>query len=143
MKCSEEVIAKIKEFEGLRLKPYRCSSNILTVGYGHTGKDVVFGKAITEEQAEQLLRDDLKYFERAINLWRKSCTQNEFDALVCLVFNIGVYAFKESTLRKKIDANASITEIEDQWLRWCHSNGKKLAGLERRREWEIELYKKR
>lgn len=111
----------------------------MTIGYGHTGEEVVPGLKISLQQAEDYLREDIRFAEIWVENWRK-CTQNEFDALVSLIYNIGVGTFSRSTLKKRIDANASPEEIKKQWMRWVYAKGRILPGLQRRRKWEIERY---
>ena len=89
MNTSEKGKNLIKNYEGLRLKAYRCPSNKLTIGYGHTA-NVKENDVITKEQAENYLTQDLKRFENAVNrLVKVSLTQNQFDALVSFAFNLG------------------------------------------------------
>ena len=63
MKTSEKGLKLIKEFEGLRLEPYKCDAGVWTIGYGHTKGINQNTKPITKEQAEDFLKDDLKFFE--------------------------------------------------------------------------------
>ena len=65
MKCSQEGLALIKKFEGCRLKAYRCSANVLTIGYGHTG-GVKEDDNISQPEADELLKEDIAKF---INCW--------------------------------------------------------------------------
>src|SRR5471030_674440 len=88
-------IALTKGFEGLRLKAYRDCAGVLTIGYGHTGTDVVVGLVIDEPRAEELLRNDL---QEAVDCVNRSVTveisQKQFDALVDFCFNVGCGAFE-------------------------------------------------
>jgi lysozyme len=113
----------------------------LTIGYGHTGSDVHVGMKIGPDRAEALLWQDVQDVEEAImQLIDVPLTQDQFDALVILVFNIGIGNFKSSTLRKKINAKATDPVIHAQFRRWIKSKGKVLQGLIRRREDEIKLW---
>lgn len=141
MQSSKDLIEAIKGFEGLRLEAYKCPGGVWTIGYGHTAR-VREGQRISEEEAELMLRADLRVFESFVDSFFDGLTQNQFDALVSLIYNIGVGSFQHSTLCRNITDGAPIEEIEKQWLRWVHSNGKVLPGLKKRRKWEIELYKK-
>lgn len=126
----------IKECEGLQTKAYICPAGILTIGYGHTGKDVTKDLVITETQAEDLLRQDVKNAEKTVRTYVKvQLTQGQFDALVSFVFNLGAGNFKSSTLLKKLNAN-DIAGAADEFLRWNKSGGKVLPGLTKRRERE-------
>nr|WP_241389545.1 lysozyme [Serratia proteamaculans]ANV21598.1 Mur1 [Serratia proteamaculans]ULG13358.1 Mur1 [Serratia proteamaculans]ULG13571.1 Mur1 [Serratia proteamaculans]ULG13683.1 Mur1 [Serratia proteamaculans]ULG15134.1 Mur1 [Serratia proteamaculans] len=131
----------IKHFEGLRLRAYQCSANVWTIGYGHTagvGPDDV----ITEEQAISFLRQDVAESERAVNQYvHVPLTQNQFDALVSFVFNLGVGNFRTSTLLKKLNAG-DYDGAAQEFGRWIHAGGKALPGLVRRREAESALFLK-
>ena len=139
MKTSPKGIALIKEFEGLRLKAYKCPGGVWTIGYGHTA-GVKLGMTITEEQAEQFLKEDLIVFEKAVNNQNLSINQNQFDALVSLIYNIGIGNFQKSTLLRKARINANDNSIMDEFLRWVYSKGRVLPGLQRRRLLEMKLY---
>ena len=139
MKTSPKGIALIKEFEGLRLKAYLCPGGVWTIGYGHT-VGVKPGMTITEEQAEQFLKEDLIVFEKAVNNQNLSINQNQFDALVSLIYNIGIGNFQKSTLLRKARINANDNSIMDEFLRWVYSKGRVLPGLQRRRLCEMKLY---
>lgn len=142
MRISKNGIDLIVKFEGLRLKAYKCPAGIWTIGVGHTGQDVHEGQTITRDRAYELLRTDLRHFEVSVNnLVKRKLKQCEFDALVSLVFNIGTGNFAKSTLLKKINSNASNDEIFREWRKWKLAGGKILAGLVRRREAEIQMYK--
>ena len=129
----------IKEFESLRLQAYLCPAKVWTIGYGHT-KGVKKGMQITEEEAEELLREDMQEAIDVVDKLGVELTENQYNALVSFVFNIGGSAFAKSTIRRKILANPNDKKIEDEFLRWVYADGKKLKGLERRREREAEMY---
>ena len=129
----------IKKFEGLRLKAYRCAANVLTIGWGHT-KGVTEDMAITEAEAEQLLDEDLKTFEHAVNREFTGLNQNQFDALVSFAFNVGEGNMCCSTLAKKARANPNNPTIRGEFLKWVNAAGKPLDGLRKRREQEANLY---
>ena len=139
MKTSPKGIALIKEFEGLRLKAYKCPGGVWTIGYGHTA-GVKPGMVITETQAEQFLKEDLLVFEKAVNNQNLSINQNQFDALVSLIYNIGIGNFKKSTLLLKVRINPGDNSIMDEFLSWVYSKGRVLPGLQRRRLAEVKLY---
>lgn len=139
MRTSEEAIAKIKEFEGCRLYAYRDSGGKLTIGYGHT-KGVKSGQTITQKQAEALLKGDLLPNEKFVGNLGLDLTQGQFDALVDFCFNLGTVSLYDSTLLKKIRTKASEKEIRAEFARWVYCNGRKLAGLVRRRQWEADRY---
>ena len=144
MKVTNETLQKIASFEGFRDTSYRCQANILTIGYGHTGKDVKENQKITMEQGLQLLTKDIEKCEKAVLKLQTEhayfFNQNQFDALVSFCFNLGTGIFKQLTDNYK----RSMSEIGNAILMYdkANVNGKKtvLAGLTRRRRWEKELY---
>lgn len=134
----------IKEHEGLRLVAYLDSVGVWTIGYGDTGKDVVKGLTITKEQAENRLRKRLVEFEGYVNKAVKvKLTQNQFDALVSLVYNIGPTNFNESTLLRKLNAGDYVGAA-NQFLVWNKGRVdgmlKVINGLTNRRKSERELF---
>lgn len=142
MRTSDRGIEFIKDEEGCVLKTYKCQAGVLTIGIGHTGKDVLPNMIITLERAIELLKLDLRRFEDAVNkIIKVELNQCQFDALVSFAFNVGVNAFSNSTLAKKINAKAPITEIETEFRKWRRGGGKVLPVLVARREREIKLFK--
>ena len=139
MKISQEGIDLIKHFEGCELESYRCSANVLTIGYGTT-KNVVEGMKISQHQAEELLMKDLEEFEEYVeDLIDVPLEQNQFDALVAWTYNLGPTNLKTSTLRKVLNIGA-YDDVAEQIKRWNKANGKVLKGLVRRRNAEAELF---
>lgn len=142
MNISKNGIDFIKKEEGLVLNAYLCPANVWTIGYGHTN-GVKKGDKITEEQAEDFLVNDLLYSERVVNKMVKvKLNQNQYDALVSFVFNVGSGNFINSTLLKKLNAGANSDEICVELRRWVFSKGKKLPVLIARRQRECELYQR-
>ena len=131
----------IKSFEGLKLTAYLCPAKVWTIGYGSTGQHVKQGMAITEAQAEELLRDDLARFEASVARTVPNATQSQFDAMVSLAFNIGVAGFEKSTVARKAASGDHIGAARSFAL-WNKAGGKVLSGLTRRREAEANLYRK-
>lgn len=133
----------IKEFEGFRATAYLCPAGVWTVGYGTTrisGKLVKQGTKVTTDEAETLLEEDLKRFEDGVNrLVQVEINQNQFDALVSFVYNLGVGNLQKSTLLKKLNAGL-FAEAAEQFLKWDKAAGKRLPGLTRRRKAERELF---
>ena len=139
MKISQEGIDLIKHFEGCELESYRCSANVLTIGYGTT-KNVVEGMKISQHQAEELLMKDLEEFEEYVeDLIGVPVEQNQFDALVAWTYNLGPTNLKTSTLRKVLNKGA-YDDVAEQIKRWNKANGKVLKGLVRRINAEAELF---
>jgi len=145
-KISNAGLSLIKSFEGLRLKPYKCSAGVPTIGYGNTfyenGKKVQMSDpAITEERATELLMSSLAKFEQYVDSYCvDTITQNQFDALVSFCYNLGPANLKSSTLLKKVNVNPNDPTIEAEFMKWTKAGGRKLAGLVRRREAEAKLY---
>ena len=143
MKASDNCIALIKRFEGYLNKPYLCPAGIPTIGFGTTaypsGKKVLLSDPpITMTEACFFLKNDLIRFENAINkAVTVSITQHQFDSLCSFVYNVGVGAFMDSTLLKKINAGEY---AGDELLRWNKAGGKVLAGLTERRHAEKVLF---
>lgn len=110
---------------------------MLTIGYGHTS-GVFEGQTITEEDAEELLRKDLMWFEQEVcRLIKVSLTQNEFDSIVSFTFNVGSGALSESTFRRRINSGESKALcFQEEFPRWTNGG---LAGLVRRRDAEVKL----
>lgn len=142
MKASEQCIAAIKQFEGLRLKAYKpvATEKYYTYGYGHCGPDVGANARITEDYADFLLRRDIRLVEAQIDgLWL-TLTQGQMDALVSFVFNLGIGNLKKSTLLRKVKARRPTEEIQKEFQKWVYAGGKKLAGLVKRRAWEAKMW---
>ena len=130
----------IKEWEQLRLEAYKPTPNdVWTIGWGHT-EGVFPGMKITEKVAQQYFENDTEWAVSAVNnLVKVPLSQNQFDALVSFVFNIGTPSFKKSTLLRKLNAgNYEVAAAE--FPRWNKQKGKVLKGLVRRRAHEMELF---
>ncbi|MEJ5962824.1 lysozyme [Pedobacter immunditicola] len=129
--------------EGVVLNSYLCSAGIPTLGIGFTyypstGKKVKMGEKITRVECDQIFNQIIKTFEQAVNKAIKvALTQNQFNALVSLCFNIGVGAFTGSTLVKKINTQSHILDIEKWFLAWKNSGGKPILLNRRKREFKI------
>ena len=139
MKISQEGLSLIKKFEGLRLRAYKCSANVLTIGYGHTG-GVKETDKITLEEADSLLEKDIAKFEEYVsdNVIVK-LNQSQFDALVAWTFNLGPGNLRESTMLKKLN-NQEYESVPFEMRRWNKAGGKTLDGLIRRRQAESLLF---
>lgn len=147
MKTSGVGLNLIKSFEGKRVNAYDDGVGVWTIGFGTikypNGIRVKKGDTCTEQQAEDYLRNDLAKFETAINkLVKVPLTQNQFDALVSLTYNIGSGAFKGSTLLKLLN-KGDYQSAADQFLAWNRAGGKVMKGLVRRREAERALFLKK
>lgn len=140
MKTSENGLELIKRHEGCRLTAYKCPAGVWTIGYGHTGADVVSGMTITQQQADELLRKDVQWAEDAVNRENLRLNQNQFDALVSFVYNVGAGNFRSSTLLKMLRVNPDSLNIRTEFGKWCKAKGSTLPGLALRRKQEAELY---
>jgi|TARA_R110000824_G_scaffold14288_4_gene60968 lysozyme len=139
METSEEGKALIKKFEGCELESYRCSADVSTIGYGHT-KDVSDGDSCTQEEADQMLTEDLEEFEGFVDkLVTVDLEQNQFDALVAWTFNLGPSNLKNSTMLKVLN-QGEYNKVPSEMKRWNKAAGKVLDGLVRRREAESLLF---
>lgn len=140
MTTTEILKDKLKEFEGLRLKAYRCPGGKLTIGYGHTGRDVREGDRISAYWARELLKGDIAEAERQVKELNIARTEGQLDALTDFVFNLGIGRLKASTLLKVIRNGGSKAQITREWKKWVYTGGKKLRGLELRRDWEVKRF---
>jgi lysozyme len=142
MKTSSTGRDFIREAEGERLTTYRCSAGVPTIGVGHTGSDVKMGMTVTKAESNALLVADLARFEKAVAASVKvPLTQNQFDALVSLAFNIGADAFSKSTLVRVLNGG-HYDQVGAQLARWNKVNGKPNKGLTARRAGEAALFVK-
>ena len=143
-----------QEWEGLELNEYLDSGGAPTIGVGHlmtrsermsgkiiiSSKSVVYRKGLTVQQCWDLLDQDLDSAEASVNSMVKvPLNQNQFDALVSFVFNVGNNAFRDSTLLKMLNAG-HFDQVPTQLRRWIRDNGKIVKGLINRREKEISLW---
>jgi lysozyme len=127
-------------FEGCRLVAYKDVAGVWTIGYGHTGADVVEGLVITQAQAVSLLVSDVAAAVACVNhAVVVPITQDEFDALVDFTFNAGRGAFLQSTLLRDLNAG-DLQSAAAQFGLWVNAGGKPVSGLVRRREAEKELF---
>lgn len=153
METSQRGIDLIKRYEEAILHSYLCPANKLTVGYGHCGEDVKESMIITKEEAENLLKKDLKKFEGKLNYAIEhdniTLNQNQFDACISFIFNLGFSAFIFSTLYKKLKAG-DYAGASAEFPKWVYitkidpETGErfklKLKGSEARRKSEQELF---
>ena len=141
MLISRNGIELIKRFEGCKLTAYKCPAGVLTIGYGHTGDDVTEGLTISQEDANDLLFDDVICFENGVNnlVEGLDLSQGMFDALVCFAYNVGLTNLKKSTLLKLLK-DGKVLEASEEFIKWNKSNGKVLDGLTKRRAAEADLF---
>ncbi|MGP1207088.1 MULTISPECIES: lysozyme [unclassified Serratia (in: enterobacteria)] len=144
MKISDDGMALIKRFEGLRLQAYQDSVGVWTIGYGWTqpvaGRKVGAGMAIDAATAERLLMCGVAQFEQGVErLVAVTITQGQFDALVSFAYNLGLRALEKSTLLRRLNAGDR-QGAADQFGRWVNAGGVRLDGLVARRAAERALF---
>lgn len=126
----------IKSFEGCRLSAYKCPAGVWTIGYGRT-QGVYEGMTITQDQADNMLREDVKYYADAVNQYqsRFNFNQEEFDSLTSFTYNCGV-----GSLANVMSCCNTKQEIAEECKLYNKGGGVVLAGLVRRREEEYKLF---
>jgi len=133
----------IKKFEGLRMEAYLCPAGKPTIGYGHT-RGVKLGQRLRDEaHAEELLKEDVKYAEMAVNRCIDvPLNDNQFSALVSFALNLGEGALRNGTIPAKI-RNGNFIGAAETMKQYILANGKPLDGLRRRRNAEADLFMSR
>lgn len=156
----KEVADHIKQFEGLvlfayddfdppgrrrRIQPGDRVNGTLTIGYGHTGRDVVPGMTILERHAHELFDQDIRKFERCVERsllgYVDDLPDYAFGALVSFCYNVGENAYLNSTLLKKVRAR-DYGAVPKEFMKWVNSKGKRMQGLVNRRSAEVGLWAK-
>lgn len=145
MKTSDFGRSFITRWEGCHLKAYLCPANVWTIGVGHTAAmgnpTPVSGMKITQDEADAILARDLSQIERDIIASVKvKLAQKQFDTLVSFVFNVGIGAFRKSTLLKKLNAG-NYAAVPEELMKWTRAGGKVLQGLVNRRKAEADLWR--
>ena len=139
LRTTEILIEKLMEMEGLRLEAYRDAAGVLTIGYGHT-KGVREGDRISAYWAKELLREDVEEVAQDVLSLGVARTEGQLDALTSFAFNVGFGRLCRSTLLKTIRRRGSRNQIKREFKRWVYADGKRLRGLEKRREWEAKRF---
>ena len=139
MTTTEVLLKKLMEMEGCRLEAYEDAAGVPTIGYGHT-KNVRMGDRISEYWAKEMLREDIEEAEWQVKELNVARTEGQLDALVSFAFNLGIERLKGSTLLQLIREGGSKAQITREFKKWVFAGGKKLKGLERRREWEARRF---
>jgi lysozyme len=135
----------IKQFEGCKLKAYKCPAGLDTIGYGNTfypdGTKVQPGDVITQERANELFDLIVEDFAKKVKpLIKQNLTDNNFSALISFAYNVGIGNLKNSTLLKKVNVNPTDPTIKAEFNKWTRANKVVLSGLVKRREAEAKLY---
>ena len=135
-KINKSGLNLIKKYEGCRLTSYICPAGVLTIGYGHTGKDVKPNQTISKKKAINLLKKDLARFERHVQSYNYiyEWTDNEFSALVSFAYNIG------NIDQLTAYGTRTRSQIRSAMLKYVKANGKTLSGLVKRRKAELKLF---
>lgn len=140
---TEEGLNLIKRFEGFSHTIYTCPAGYPTIGYGHVvvaHEQDQFAAGITQAEATELLRKDVRIAERAVlRLISVPLTDGQFDALVSFTFNLGAGALQRSTLRRKVNSGEH-QGVPAELMKWVWAAGKRLPGLVRRRKSEALVY---
>ena len=130
----------IRRFEGLKLEAYQDPVGIWTIGYGHTGPEVVKGLKVTEQEASEQLIRDINTTERQLDKALKVVlNRNQYSALVSLVFNIGIGNFQKSTLLRVLN-EGDYGKAAKEITRWTYAGKSQLLGLIKRRAEEKMLF---
>jgi lysozyme len=141
MNYSDNGLELTKEFEGCRLVAYRDSVGVPTIGYGHTD-GVKMGMTCTQDQADGWLMQDIQGAVYVVNkVVHVPLTQNQFDALVDFVFNLGSGNFQSSSLLRYLNAG-DYDAASNEFPKWNHAGGVVVDGLTRRRLAEQALFDK-
>jgi len=148
MKVNKLGIETMHHFEGCKLTAYLCPAKVWTIGWGNTyypdKRPVKQGDVVTQEQANILFEMIMNEFAIQVrSVLTKEINENQFSALVCFSYNVGVGAFKKSTLLRKININPNDETIAGEFAKWTKAGGKVLLGLVRRRKAESDLYFKK
>ena len=140
---TEEGLDLIKRFEGFSPTIYICPAGYPTIGYGHVvlaHEQDQFAAGITQAEATELLRKDVRIAERAVlRLISVPLTDGQFDALVSFTFNLGAGALQRSTLRRKVNRGEH-ESVPAELMKWVWAAGKRLPGLVLRRHSEAQNY---
>ena len=139
LRTTEILIEKLMEMEGLRLEAYRDAAGVLTIGYGHT-RGVREGDRISAYWAKELLKEDVEEVAQDVLSLGVARTEGQLDALTSFAFNVGFGRLCRSTLLKTIRRRGSRNQIKRKFKRWVYADGKRLRGLEKRREWEAKRF---
>ena len=129
----------IAEFEGFSSTVYRCQAGVPTIGFGHT-KDVTEGQTITKEDALRLLMSELSTLQKALaSVIHVDVTEGQFVAILSLVYNIGMWKFRTSTLLRELNKE-NFVNAGNEFARWIYVKRQPNEGLMRRRAKEREVF---
>lgn len=153
-KASEAIKSKIKFFEGFSGTATE-DHGAYAYGYGHRDNNIQAGDTITREDADALFEQDIVRFEEAVIRFADerglSFTQNEFDALVSFLYNLGEHyleVIEERSIRDEsyrlvnylVSGIYTEEEMTSEWTSYCHAGGEVVQGLLTRRAYEVNLF---
>lgn len=127
-----------RTFEGCRLRAYQDLAGMWTIGWGHTGRDVYAGLTWSQAQADDHLAQDIEDHRVLLGRYSPNLPEGAETALTDFVFNLGIGAYRGSTLRKYVAAEAW-PQVKTEILSWDHSGGRVIPGLLARRQAEAAL----
>jgi lysozyme len=144
MNVTNEGLALIKRFEGFKAKAYRCPAGVWTIGYGHTAMagapGVKAGMSVSREEASAILKRDVERFADGV---RQALTvtldDRQFSALVSFAYNVGLGAFRSSSVLKAVNAG-DLAAVPRRLGLWVKAQGRVLPGLVKRRAAEASLF---
>lgn len=154
MQMSQHGLSLLEQWEGFKLQVYRDSAGLPTIGVGHlltrseltsgkiiiNGVPVKYSGGLTQQQVNDLLAQDVGPAEQAVGDGVKVArNQNQFDALTSFTFNVGIAAFRGSTLLRMLN-QGQYDQVPAQLLRWTRAGGQVVPGLLNRRQNEIKLW---
>ncbi len=144
MQMTEEGLALIKEFEGFRARAYRDAVGVWTVGYGHTSMagapQVTPDFVVTREEGAKILAHDVELFAKGVRASvHVPLSDAQFSALVSFAYNVGVGAFRNSSVLKAVNAR-DFDAVPRRLNLWVKAGGRTLPGLVRRRAAEGVLF---
>jgi lysozyme len=136
-KINQAGLTLLKKWEDCRTMPYRDIGGVLTVGFGHTGSDIEEGVPWTQAACDEALQIDLQEFYALNEYCSDIVNDNQYSALICLAYNVGLTAVKNSITLKLVNVGKS---PDQEWLGFDKVNGQVIQGLINRRKAELELY---
>lgn len=143
MKINEKGLALIKTFESCRLEAYpdpATKAEPYTIGWGATGQGIKLGVKWTQEQADARLQNDVNKLAVTLQpLVKSAVNDNQFSAMVCFAYNVGLGSLKNSTLLKLVN-EGKFAKAADEFPKWNKAAGKVMKGLVARRAAERELF---
>lgn len=140
MTISQDAVNFIKGKEGFSSTPYRDAKGVWTIGYGTTRGVNHTSGPVSQNEAEIMMREDLEGFHYdLVRLVNVPLSQNEYDALMSFIYNIGAKQFASSTLRRRLN-EGDYQAAAEQFSRWIYSGGQQLRGLVIRRNEEMQRF---